>query len=39
MENLLQVDVNDRYDALQALHHDFFKISNIELNQMELKRK
>ena len=39
MENLLQVEINDRYDALQALHHDFFKISNIELSQMELKRK
>ena len=39
MEHLLQVEINDRYDALQALHHEFFKISNIELSQMELKRK
>lgn len=39
MQQLLQVEVNERFDAVSALHHDFFKISNIELSNMELKRK
>lgn len=39
MEQLLLVEVNDRFDAVSALHHEFFKISNIELSNMELKRK
>lgn len=34
MENMLRVEVNDRYDAVQALHHDFFKFSNLQLAAM-----
>jgi serine/threonine protein kinase len=39
MEQLLSVEVNERFDAVSALHHEFFKFSNIELSNMELKRK
>jgi hypothetical protein len=39
MENLLKNDIEARFDAVNALNHEFFKFASIELANMELKRK
>lgn len=39
MVNMLKADPEERYDAINALNHDFFKYGSIELVQLELKIK
>jgi serine/threonine protein kinase len=39
MDNLLKADIDERFAAVDALNHEFFKFASIELANMELKRK